>query len=294
VSAQFPEAHALPGTSSTGQAGERPLNRLLERLTEVAQGQRGRFALHVQRGTLGLTLLAVILGVYLAAQWQSRPRPAAGAPEYRREIAAQTIQRLEIEQADLKRQIAEMRAELANRQRDAAAGQSDLTHLSADLAEEKLAAGTVPVRGPGVRILLDDSAVKTIPPKEDPAMYIVHEYQLRDVVNLLWSAGAEAISINGERMVAPSSIYCVGSTILVNDTRTSPPYEFLVIGDASKLEAVVGDASNLRALKSRIRLYGLQFATQKTKDIVVPAYDGSLDVRHVLLTEPLSTRGGGR
>jgi uncharacterized protein YlxW (UPF0749 family) len=131
--------------------------------------------------------------------------------------------------------------------------------------------------------LLDDSAVTKIPTSEDPSMYIVHEYQLRDVVNVLWAAGAEAISINGERMVGPSSIYCVGSTILINDVRTSPPYEFLVIGDQARLEAALGDAANLKALKGRIKVYGLQFNQQRLKEVLVPAYTGSLDVRHVVL-----------
>ena len=54
------------------------------------------------------------------------------------------------------------------------------------------------------------------------------------MLNLLWLAGAEAVSLNGERVVATTSIYCVGSTILVNDTRLSPPYEFLAIGDPAR------------------------------------------------------------
>ncbi len=80
-------------------------------------------------------------------------------------------------------------------------------------------------------------------------------------------------------MIEIASIYCVGSTILVNDTRTSPPYEFLVIGDQAGLEAALGDAANLKALKSRIKLYGLQFTAQKQREVALPAYTGGLDVR---------------
>jgi uncharacterized protein YlxW (UPF0749 family) len=233
--------------------------------------------------------VAVILGVYLAAQWQSKPRRASAAPEYRREVATATIQRLEAEQTDLKMRIADLRRELAQAQQSTD-DQSDLGRLSADLEQEKLLAGTVPVKGVGVRIVLDDSSVKTIPPKEDPALYIVHEYQLRDVVNVLWSAGAEAISINGERVVEPTSIYCVGSTILVNDTRTSPPYEFLVIGDQAQLEAALGGAANLKALKSRIKLYGLQFTVQRQRAVALPAYAGGLDVRVAVSGDAEATR----
>lgn len=293
MSAPFPDARVLPGTAGGPQSR---LDQPIDRAARFIERRRRHFALHVQRGTVGLTLLAVILGVYLAAQWQSRPHPTTAPPEYRREIAAQTIERLEAEQADLKRQIATLRTSLAQRQQDAAS-QADLAHLSSDLAAEKLLAGTVAVRGPGVRVVLDDTSFKVIPPKEDPAMYIVHEYQLRDIVNALWAAGAEAISINGERMVAPTSIYCVGSTILVNDTRTSPPYEFLVIGDPGQLERALTDQATLKALKSRVKVYGLEFGISQARELVIPAYTGGLDVRHVLLGEdqPSTTvRGGSR
>lgn len=291
MSAQFPDAHAL---QSAVPAAQPAIPAPLERAAELLHRQRRRFELHVQRGTIGLTLLAVILGVYLAAQWQSRPRPTS-APEYRREIAAQTIERLEAEQTDLKKRIADLRTTLAARQQDAAAGGADLARLSAQLDAQKLVAGTVAAHGPGVRVMLDDSSVKTIPPKEDPAMYIVHDYQLRDVVNALWAAGAEAISINGERVVAPTSIYCVGSTILVNDTRTSPPYQFDVVGDSAQIEAALSDATNLKSLKSRVKVYGLQLGVSRLKDAVVPAYTGGLDVRHVALPEAtLSGRVGSR
>jgi uncharacterized protein YlxW (UPF0749 family) len=287
VSAPFPDAQLLPPPA------ERPANPLggaLDSVGSLARRGRHRLRVHIERGTIGVTIVAVILGVYLAAQWQSKPRRAAAAPEYRREVATATIQRLEAEQADLKGQIAALRGQLARAQQSND-DQSELGRLSADLEREKMLAGTVPVHGVGVRLVLDDSSVKTIPPKEDPELYIVHEYQLRDIVNLLWSAGAEAISINGERVVEPTSIYCVGSTILVNDTRTSPPYEFLVIGDQARLEGALGDAANLKALKSRIKLYGLQFTIQRQREVAVAAYTGGLDVRTAVSDDGGAARG---
>jgi uncharacterized protein YlxW (UPF0749 family) len=293
VSAHFPDVHVLPQPTS----GEAIIETPLDSVAELARRGRHRLRVHVERGTIGITLVAIIMGVYLAAQWQSKPRRASAAPEYRREVATATIQRLEAEQADLKKRIADLRGALARAQQSSADGESELGRATAELEREKMLAGTVAVKGTGVRIMLDDSSVKTIPAKEDPEMYIVHEYQLRDVVNLLWSAGAEAISINGERVVEPTSIYCVGSTILVNDTRTSPPYEFFVVGDQPRVEAALSDATNLKALKSRIKLYGLQFGVQRQREVTVPAYTGGLDVRHALvgpLEASPSTRSSSR
>jgi uncharacterized protein YlxW (UPF0749 family) len=248
-------------------------------------------SIRVTASTVMLTVFAVALGIFFAAQFQTQPQQATTTPEYRREVAASTIQRLEAEQADLKRQIAEFRAAIVTEQKMVAATKENLSDLSAELQMQKVIAGLIPLQGPGLRILLDDSAVQHIPVKEDPSMYIVHEYQLRDIVNVLWGAGAEAISINGERLVESSSIYCVGSTILVNDTRTSPPYEFVIIGDSDRLHDAIAHADNLKALKSRIKVYGLQFQTIKEKNVTVPAFGGSLDVRHVnLSTDVVPTR----
>lgn len=233
----------------------------------------------VARTTLAMTLLAVVLGLFIAAHLQTRAVRQLITAESRRESALITIQRLEAEQADLKRQIADLRATIAARQEQAALHRGALQTLTAELARQKLLAGLVPVRGPGIRVVLDDSPVKTIPPQDDPSLYIVHEYQLRDIVNTLWAGGAEAIAINGERIVSTTSIYCVGSTILINDTRTSPPYEFLAVGDPNTLEATLNSPQSLRALKNRVKAYGLQFTVSRLPEVTIPAFTGSLDIR---------------
>jgi uncharacterized protein YlxW (UPF0749 family) len=90
-----------------------------------------------------------------------------------------------------------------------------------------------------------------VPAGYDAANYLVHDYELRDVVNLLWLAGAEAVAVNDERLVASTSIYCVGSTVIVNETRLSPPYDVRAIGNAAQLENTLQDPGVLKKLKSR-------------------------------------------
>jgi len=108
----------------------------------------------------------------------------------------------------------------------------------------------------------------------------VHEYHLRDVVNLLWNAGAEAISINDERLVNTTSIYCVGSTIMVNDTRLSPPYEIRAIGDRKQIEAFLEDPAYLTEIRQRAKAYGLQFKVSWANTVDIPAYLGTFRLRY--------------
>jgi uncharacterized protein YlxW (UPF0749 family) len=128
-------------------------------------------------------------------------------------------------------------------------------------------------------VLLDDSQTE-IPAGVDPNQYIVHEHDLRDIVNVLWMAGSEAITINDERLVSQSSIYCVGSTVMVNDTRLSPPYLIQAIGNSRVQADYVRNPSYLKSLKEKQRLYGLRLDVKPVAELTLPAYSGGFLVQH--------------
>ncbi|MBI4317951.1 MAG: DUF881 domain-containing protein [Chloroflexi bacterium] len=235
------------------------------------------------KGAATLMVLGLGVGLMLAAQLQAAPPKPSTVAEGSRQVAGATIERLEAEQGELKKQISQLRAQIANQQQEVTSHKYTLAGLTQDLERQQVAAGSIPLKGSGVRVILDDSAAKTVPSGDDPAFYLVHEYHLRDVVNLLWQAGAEAISVNGERLVSSSSIYCVGSTIMINDTRMSPPFDFLALGNSAALEEALLSPANLKAFKVRVKSYGVQFRVAKSKDIVVPAFSGSLDVRYAAI-----------
>jgi uncharacterized protein YlxW (UPF0749 family) len=198
--------------------------------------------------------------------------------EYPRELSKETTKRLEGEQKDLKQVIAEKRAELAVMQKDAAGHASALAGLNAELESQRVLAGMVPLVGPGLQVVLDDSNAKSIPVGEDAAHYLIHDYDLRDMVSLLWQSGAEGIAIGDERVVASTSIYCVGSTILVNDTRMSPPYKVSAIGPPT-MEEVLNSSARLQKLKASVRLYGVQLKVSQAKDLQLPAFSGRFSTR---------------
>ena len=225
------------------------------------------------------TLVALVLGLFISMEWQA---PVARAPvtsDYPRELSRDTIARLEAEQKELKQVISDLRTQLASVQKDAASRKSALAGLNTELDSQRMLAGMVPLVGPGVQVILDDSNVKSIPAGDDPSHYIVHDYDIRDVVSLLWQSGAEAIAIGAERVVATTSIYCVGSTILVNDTRMSPPYKIVAIGPPT-MEETLNSPAWLQQLKQDVRQYGVQFKVSQAKDLSVPAFSGRFSARY--------------
>ena len=109
---------------------------------------------------------------------------------------------------------------------------------------------------------------------------ICHSTDLTDIVNTAWKGGAEAIAINDERIVSSSSVYCVGSTIMVNGTLMSPPFNVTVIGPQNALLSAFDDPNQLQDIKQRRDVQGLGFRVTRASAVHVPAYTGALNVRY--------------
>jgi len=238
----------------------------------------------MNRAVRGISMLAVglTLGLLLSLAW--RPQTSSRVAETRDDTADSSkvwlsIDRLESEQRELRTTLARLRQDLSERQQAAVASTDRLQVLQTELERQRHLAGLTSVQGSGVRVVLDDSAAP-IPPGADPNDHIVHEYDMRDVVNLLWMAGSEAIAINDERLASNSSIYCLGSTVMVNDTRLSPPYSIRAIGNPRVQLDYLRNPSYLRPLKERQRLYGLRFDVESVGTMTLPAYSGGFSVQH--------------
>jgi uncharacterized protein YlxW (UPF0749 family) len=234
------------------------------------------------RPNLTLALMALVVGLALA--WQLKgPRaspPVGYAPGDPRDRTVHAIEQLEAEQSALKAQIARLRADLSTYQSQAAAETDRLQRLNAELDAQMAAAGLTAAHGPGVAVTLDDSTMRNAPPSSDPNALLIHEYDLRDVINVLWLAGAEAISINDERVVGNTSVYCVGSTVMVNTTRLSPPYIVRAIGEPAVLAETLRNPAYLTTLRRKAEREGITFKVAKVSKMTLPAYTGGFSVRH--------------
>ncbi|HEU5288282.1 MAG TPA: DUF881 domain-containing protein, partial [Candidatus Limnocylindria bacterium] len=107
-----------------------------------------------------------------------------------------------------------------------------------------------------------------------------------DIINTAWRGGAQAIAVNEERIVGSSSVYCVGSTIMVNGTLMSPPFSIVVIGSQNDLLSGFDDPGELRDIKQRRDVYGLGFRVTRATNVRVPAYGGALNVRYATPQQP--------
>jgi uncharacterized protein YlxW (UPF0749 family) len=227
--------------------------------------------------SLVLLLPAVLFGLLVSVQWRTQADRNELTVRYNTPLldAAKTLQN---EQSALKLQLADLRAELDRIQASASTQSGAAKDLQGGIDQLKLVAGLSERTGDGVMITLDDARGASA--AKDVEKSIAHNTDLTDIVNQAWRGGAEAIAINDERIVGSSSIYCVGSTIMVNGTLMSPPFSVVVIGPQNELLATYDDPTQLRDIKQRRDVYGLGFRVSRASGLRLPPYRGALNVRY--------------
>jgi uncharacterized protein YlxW (UPF0749 family) len=237
---------------------------------------RRRLALRPQWAVSIAGALAVI-GFVGYAQWNGSPERVQFATSVQQVLADQ-VTKLETEQQDLRAQIAAAEAKVLDFQTASTTSSSALAEVNKRLEDARLAVGLTALRGPGVLIEIADSK-RIVPEGENPANYIVLVDDLRDIVAALWASGAEAIAINDERLVATSSIYGVGASILVNTAFLSPPFQIKAIGAEGLLDRFNANPAFRGRVAQRIDVFGLEYASQAADALEVPAFVGNTRFR---------------
>lgn len=224
--------------------------------------------------TLGLALLA--LGFLIAIQLGTQgPRVRYSSSE--RPPLLDTANELHLAQEGLKARITALRGQIADAERGAAGNSELVQALNVELADARLAVGLVELQGPGLIVRLDDST-RPIPPGDAAADYLVASSDVRDLLSALWLAGAEAVSINGERIVATTALTDIGSSVLVNSSYLQPPYVLSAIGPADLQERLTTSNDFLDFAVARVQAYGLQLDFLAAPDVVVAPYSGTINL----------------
>lgn len=226
---------------------------------------------------LVLLIPALLLGLLVGVQWQTQAGRSAIAARYSVELAeaATDMQR---EQDALKVQLTDLRTRLDDIQGQASTLDTRTAALQREVEQLKVAAGLTPLSGAGIVLRLDDGRLPASAERRAIELAIVHSQDITDVFNAAWKAGALGISVNGERVTAATA--CVGATIQINGRLMSPPFALSILGPADQLFRALGDPAELRDLKRRRDLYGLGLSIERSAELRLPAYTGTIPVRH--------------
>lgn len=215
---------------------------------------------------VSIAVVCLVLGIMLAVQYRAS-QDYAGYNTGRDSDLTINLKKVTEERNSLAKEVVNLREKLSNvRKSDQA-----MADLQDELQKANMAAGQIPVTGSGIIVTLNDST-RALQPGEDPNDLLVHDRDILIVVNELKSSGAEAISVNDERLVSMSEIRCAGTTILINSTKIAPPFTIKAIGDPDVLQS--GILIKGGYVEQNLKFWGIQVQVLKSKKIEIPAYSG--------------------
>jgi uncharacterized protein YlxW (UPF0749 family) len=116
----------------------------------------------------------------------------------------------------------------------------------------------------------------------------VHQQDISAVLNGMWSAGAEAIQMQDQRIIATSAPRCVGNTLLLNGRTYSPPYKITAIGDAEAMQAALAAAPLVTLYKQYVVRFGLGYTEQVTPDVRIAGYSEPVRMHFARPAGPIS------
>ena len=219
----------------------------------------------------GVPMVCLLAGLLLAAT-----HGVSGGAEIRRSDAPRLVDLVRDTRAAVTRLDAERNA-LALKL-EAAHGRSSDTALAAMLkrsAELAAEADMNPVHGPGLVVTLNDAqrdAHGRFPRDASPDDLVVHQQDILAVLNALWSAGAEAIQVQDQRIIATSMPRCVGNTLLLNGRTYSPPYTITAIGDVPAMQGALAAAALVTLYKQYVVRFGLGYREEVKPDVQIVGY----------------------
>ncbi|WP_162007878.1 DUF881 domain-containing protein [Heliorestis convoluta] len=239
------------------------------------------------------TVICFFVGFSLMVQWRTQAEITKAAEGY--SVDELTSKLIQIEQSKdaLSAQIMELRAQL-NRYRE---GEDSRQALEQTLERTRLDAGFVALEGPGVIITLDDSPLAQdfqFSSLDNLNDYYIHDWYLRELVNALWTGGAEAIAINHQRLISTSEIFCGGTTIFVNRDFITPPFVIKAVGDPKNLSASVNMVSISLMLRDYRQRYGITFDVLPSEKLEIPAYRSDIRFRYARTMTDLSQESVAR
>jgi uncharacterized protein YlxW (UPF0749 family) len=187
-----------------------------------------------------VALFIAVVGFLVVTQLRSRQplRQATDLPTWRLQELAQLVRQQEAARERLEAEVAALRRQAVEYETALTAGRGLSQEMARDLEQLRLVLGLTPVEGPGVRVVL---APGPEPPQSLQAVGIlppeVQAQDLAGLVNELWSAGAEAMAINGVRILATTGIREAGGDIMIAGVIVPPPYDVEAIGNLAALQA---------------------------------------------------------
>lgn len=246
-----------------------------------------------RRSTVGVTLVFAAAGLLFATSAET----ARGTQLRSDRGDAADLVRAEQDLRDARSaRVSDLQARINARIAAEAEGTGAVRAVARASARLAPSAGLQAVSGPALTVTLDDaprSGRNRIDVKPDDL--VVHQQDVQAVVNALWAAGAEAMTLMDQRVISTSAVRCVGNTLILQGRVYSPPYRITAVGDPVRMRARLDASEQVRIYRQYVAAVGLVYQVQDRGTMTLPAYSGPLELRHAVVPRPAgkgATSGG--
>ncbi len=224
-----------------------------------------------------LTFFSVIVGIFISMQIKMKVDSYVPVTVQALEMKKIEIELVKNEIEELDKIIKAKEEELEILDTIYSGDESIIDILSENLKNNKMNSGRESLTGPGIIISMYDN------PEERGFGYdlnkdIIHDIDILNIINDLKVAGAEAISINGERVLSTSEIKCAGPTIRINERTSATPFIIKAIGDPKLLIASVNAPGTNGDILKNVLNKG--FDTTVEDSIIIPGHKGAFNFRY--------------
>ncbi|WP_053956895.1 DUF881 domain-containing protein [Inediibacterium massiliense] len=232
------------------------------------------------KAQLAIGGICIILGLVLTLQFRTVQNNILGgiaSGQKAQELAAE-LKKARDEKDALVGEVNSLEAKLKEIEESESKEDVLVKSISAELEKYKIISGLREVKGPGVVVVVDDPPANPEFPS-DISVIMYNFDLLLSLINRLNDAGAEAISINGQRIVSRTEISLAGNNVNINSVPTAPPFEIKAIGNADTLES----ALNIRfgiVEQMKSEAYNLSVSVKKKDEIVIPRYNEVIKFRY--------------
>lgn len=224
------------------------------------------------RGSIAVGLVLLLAGVLFVTNIRSQNRDGTRGPSDLAELILAESERVAARQES----VDELRAAVDELTRKSAGTTMEYDQSAA----ERLAwaADAVEVAGPGIAVELSDAPADALRNNRNlrPDDLVVHQQDLQSVVNALWAGGAEAMTIQGQRVSATSAVRCVGNTLMLHGRLYSPPYRIEAIGPQDSMIRSLERDKGVQLYMQYVDVVGLGWSEETLDEIEMPAYDSSI------------------
>jgi uncharacterized protein YlxW (UPF0749 family) len=191
----------------------------------------------------------------------------------------ETATRLQAQQDELKATILDLRRRIQDTEQSGQGSAALVRQLNADLQAARIAAGLIPLTGDGVVLQIEDSQ-EPMAPDANASDYLVGARDIRTIVEELWAAGAEAVSVNGERITPTTAVIDIGPSILVNSAYLSAPYQVTAIGPPDLYPRLGASPGFVDFIRARAEGFGLRVSIAEPETVDMPAFAGTVTLRY--------------